>query len=250
MVECLELQEARLCFLGGAAVTMRSFARAPVGTHVLMCPQLQSLQFRHRIVVKHQRLAIYLKLKKIVYSWYRGCKGQACVATNTPEETLCLLGSYGVDLDVKNATRASSCGFSEEDIGWLHPSMNPASQPTPDGKPSCSVVTPEGVISEVWADCIDGQPELRYRLNFSSDWSMGEGLYDCQINPRCTTSLAFKSTLICHSTELENGPVEESMDLDRELDIGEDMASSSDSNGILWLKFLLLWLLLLFLAVV
>lgn len=170
---------------------------------------------------------------------YRGCTGQECTAKNSYEETLCLLGNYGVSIDVANTSRSSTCGLDTADKDWLVPKINPTAQKSETGEPSCTVVVPKGIDSYIWADCVNGKPELRYQLRFTDNFDMGMGSYSCSVTPTCDRK-RFKSMLACYSErDSIGGP--ESEDLDFTSNSSAFYGCCSLSR-MLCLSFLAMWI--------
>lgn len=162
----------------------------------------------------------------------RNCKGQTCTAVNSPWETECILGNYGVHVDVKNKTRAATCGLDPADVSWLSPAINPAAN-------TCSIVTPDGVRSDTWAECVNGRPKLQYRLTFDPKTRPmpKNKLYNCKISPMCLHGKPrrFHSRMICYlkGTGLAEAPEVEGADLEGSLEMteGVDGGTMEESSG-------------------
>ncbi|GMH44746.1 hypothetical protein BSKO_12698 [Bryopsis sp. KO-2023] len=148
----------------------------------------------------------------------RDCKGQTCTAENSPWETECILGNYGVHIDTKNRSREATCGLDPSDESWLSPAINPASN-------TCSVVTPPGVRSDTWAKCVDGRPRLQYKLTFDKkSRSMPKNeRYACKVIPMCLHGKPrrFHSTMLCY-VEGVGTPAEEERDMEELLEKNVD----------------------------
>lgn len=159
---------------------------------------------------------------------------------------MCLLGNYGVDIDVTNTSRSSYCGLDATNKDWLIPKINPAAQKSKDGEPSCTVVVPKGIDSYIWADCVDGKPELRYELRFSRIFNMGKRPYNCDVSPTCNKKKRFKSMLVCY-IKGDNSPPPESEDTEDLEDLEKTSESASCSRyccwtKMFWLSFLAMWM--------
>lgn len=128
----------------------------------------------------------------------RGCSGQSCHIENSYAETLCLLESYGIDVNVHNESRRETCGLDPVDSAWLIPDSEHAKKPV-IGSSDCQDIFVKGVKYYNKVECVDDRPELHSTLVFPEDWDMGKNPYTCYINPTCSHH-RFKSMTVCQSS--------------------------------------------------
>ncbi|GMH44785.1 hypothetical protein BSKO_12737 [Bryopsis sp. KO-2023] len=138
----------------------------------------------------------------------RNCTHDHCVGKDSYQKTACFLESYGISVDIKNKTRRKTCGLDPSDKIWLEPAVNPVALKT-NGEVSCDLATPPGVISQIWAECVDGRPELRHHLHFMEERKMlKDRNFTCLINPTCIKGRQ-EATFLCYAEkDLANGDAE------------------------------------------
>ncbi|GMH44784.1 hypothetical protein BSKO_12736 [Bryopsis sp. KO-2023] len=159
----------------------------------------------------------------------RNCTQEYCVAENSYPETVCLLESYAIPVDIKNKTRRATCGLDPSDKIWLEPTLNFAAIKTSSENVSCSVVTPAGVSSHIWVDCVNGRPEFRYRLLFSEDRKLKKKRpFACVIIPTCIQN-QWNSMMVCYK---EGGGGKATKEKRNFKLMGEKSASVRTMNGI------------------
>ncbi|GMH44783.1 hypothetical protein BSKO_12735 [Bryopsis sp. KO-2023] len=124
------------------------------------------------------------------------CSGQQCTLIYKRGPSSCFFNNHGIEIDVKNASRAETCGFAPEDSSWLKPGDNPFAHPSSNDKVGCVSSTPAGVKSEMWAPCDGGEPRLRVRYTFSKE--MPDEPYTCFSIPTCMNKVP-RSILVCYS---------------------------------------------------
>ncbi|GMH44807.1 hypothetical protein BSKO_12759 [Bryopsis sp. KO-2023] len=135
--------------------------------------------------------------------YFKGtCSGQRCTMDFAHKPSTCFFNNFGVDVDLKNASRNATCGFKPEDSSWLVPAANPFTLRSMSNDSSCSSAIPPSARSEMWAPCVNGEPQLRVRLVFQRE--MAEN-YSCILTPTCVNGTRH-SRLVCFITKAQQFP--------------------------------------------
>lgn len=151
---------------------------------------------------------LVLGIKQVDFLVCRNCSGSQCLLSLYPENSPCMLEAYGVDVQIKNASRKATCGLNAEDSHWLYPrdSNLQGSSATSIGQQievNHGSETwdlhdlPPGVSMESWCPCQDGVPSEVIHLKFPK--SLGSS-FTCVGSPACLCR-KFSFHFMCYSTD-------------------------------------------------
>lgn len=167
----------------------------PKGARMLVqsegsCGDVPPVQFRSQRALAcslNDKTRECLKVSSTVPFFNGTCSGRRCIMNFLHAPVTCFFQNFGVDVDVKNASRRATCGFRPEESFWLKPGPNPFALPSKNGSSStCVSATPPDVSSEMWAPCRDGEPRLRLRMTFKRRMAKK---YTCVLSHTCIDSV-------------------------------------------------------------
>lgn len=110
------------------------------------------------------------------------------------DASLCVLESFGADVQLQNKTRKATCGLDPAFRKSLNP---PRHEDDVEDGTKCITGFSSSIRLQYWTPCVDGAPRIRTELSFPE--ALPNNSY-CSWVPHCKRG-AFKSHIFCYLIE-------------------------------------------------